>query len=322
LKERSPLFRQLEDQIRYAISVGDLVPGSGLPSIRDLEQQLGVNRNTVRRAYLELEAQGLIDLRQGREARVATPKRRIGAALRVNAARELAESTIQRAEAQGIDALAMGAHVAALAREHDAAHPRCAFVECSRAQAGYFAARAQEHVGRRVVAIDLHELRDDRRSLPPSVRCVLTPHWHLGETRHLLRGAAPEVFGIRVQVAQACREALRAMPGSGPVGLLVRDAHSAPGFAEIVREHTGAGDVRVVLSSDRYGAAEMLGGVRALVYTTPCAETARELAPPRLPLHELAFDPDAGDIRAALAQMFPPVPVRRAGAPPVSIAAG
>jgi GntR family transcriptional regulator len=52
---RLPLYQQLAQQIREAIARGELQPGAGLPSVRQLSADLIVNPNTVARAYTELD---------------------------------------------------------------------------------------------------------------------------------------------------------------------------------------------------------------------------------------------------------------------------
>ena len=55
-----PLYRQLSEALRSCISIGRLKAGDPLPSSRDLSRMLGVGRNTIIRAYEELESQGYI----------------------------------------------------------------------------------------------------------------------------------------------------------------------------------------------------------------------------------------------------------------------
>lgn len=59
----TPLYRQLVDQIRYAIVSGKMRDGDELPAIRVLAERLRINPNTVARAYREFEAVGLVDKR-------------------------------------------------------------------------------------------------------------------------------------------------------------------------------------------------------------------------------------------------------------------
>lgn len=61
-----PLGTQITRGIRLAIAQGQVQPGEQLPSARDLAAQLRVNFHTVRKAFGELEADGVLELRRGR----------------------------------------------------------------------------------------------------------------------------------------------------------------------------------------------------------------------------------------------------------------
>jgi GntR family transcriptional regulator len=65
-KSGKPPYLQLVDQIRYAAASGAVRPGEPLPSIRPLAEELRLNRNTVAKAYTELESQGVIETRAGK----------------------------------------------------------------------------------------------------------------------------------------------------------------------------------------------------------------------------------------------------------------
>jgi GntR family transcriptional regulator len=65
-KSGTPVYLQLVDQIRYAAASGALQTGEPLPPIRSLAEELRVNRNTVAKAYTELESQGVIQTLQGK----------------------------------------------------------------------------------------------------------------------------------------------------------------------------------------------------------------------------------------------------------------
>jgi len=60
-----PIYIQIVEQIKRSIALGRLKPEEGLPSVRQLGLDLTINPNTVARAYLELEHQGVIYKRQG-----------------------------------------------------------------------------------------------------------------------------------------------------------------------------------------------------------------------------------------------------------------
>ena len=65
-KSGLPVYLQVADQIRAAAASGALRPGEPLPGIRPLAEQLRINRNTVAKAYTELESQGVIETIAGK----------------------------------------------------------------------------------------------------------------------------------------------------------------------------------------------------------------------------------------------------------------
>lgn len=65
-KSGKPVYLQLVDQVRYAAATGGLKVGEPLPSIRPLAEQLRLNRNTVAKAYTELESLGVIETVAGK----------------------------------------------------------------------------------------------------------------------------------------------------------------------------------------------------------------------------------------------------------------
>lgn len=65
-KSGKPVYLQLVDQVKTAAASGVVQPGEALPSIRPLAEELRVNRNTIAKAYAELEHQGVIETSAGR----------------------------------------------------------------------------------------------------------------------------------------------------------------------------------------------------------------------------------------------------------------
>src|SRR5712671_4914066 len=65
-KSGTPVYLQLIDQIRHAAAAGALREGEALPSLRPLAEELRINRNTVAKAYAELETQGIIETIPGK----------------------------------------------------------------------------------------------------------------------------------------------------------------------------------------------------------------------------------------------------------------
>ncbi len=79
--DKRPIYVQIMDQIKQRIAAGDWVEGQPIPSIRQLAVDLQVSVITVKRAYYDLEREGVIVTQHGKGSRVSsTPG--LGAQLR------------------------------------------------------------------------------------------------------------------------------------------------------------------------------------------------------------------------------------------------
>jgi GntR family transcriptional regulator len=64
----TPKYQQIAEQVRALVAARRLLPGTALPSVRQLAADLGININTVLAAYRTLEADGVVLLRRGSRA--------------------------------------------------------------------------------------------------------------------------------------------------------------------------------------------------------------------------------------------------------------
>ena len=71
LRSRTPIYEQIIKNIKEQALSGILKPDEQIPSIRQLTQQIGINPNTIQKAYAELERQGIIYTFTGRGAFVS-----------------------------------------------------------------------------------------------------------------------------------------------------------------------------------------------------------------------------------------------------------
>jgi GntR family transcriptional regulator len=60
-----PIYRQLVEQVRRLAAAGQLKPGDGMPSVREIAQALALNPMTVSKAYGLLEMEGVLTRRRG-----------------------------------------------------------------------------------------------------------------------------------------------------------------------------------------------------------------------------------------------------------------
>ena len=95
------MYVQIMEQVRARIAVGDWKPGHSLPSIRRLASALRVSVITVKRAYLELEREGVIHTRQGKGSVVAE-RPELGLELRRRELTDQLERTAELARTLGL----------------------------------------------------------------------------------------------------------------------------------------------------------------------------------------------------------------------------
>jgi GntR family transcriptional regulator len=97
-----PIYLQLMEQVKHAVSTGALRAGDQLPGMRSLAEELVINPNTVAKAYRELEHEGVIELRHGSGAFVtagAGPKRQTD---KIRAAQEVVTAAVERLRSRGV----------------------------------------------------------------------------------------------------------------------------------------------------------------------------------------------------------------------------
>ena len=98
-----PIYLQIAQQIKTAVAMGRLHPEDPLPSVRQLAVDLAVNPNTVARAYLDLEIEGVIYKRQGAGTFVSAQGVEMSRAERRRVLGELMEKALVEGVNLGLD---------------------------------------------------------------------------------------------------------------------------------------------------------------------------------------------------------------------------
>jgi len=98
---QDPVYEQVADQVRQFVASGTLRPGTALPSVRQLAGDLGVNLNTIARAYRLLEGEGFLVIRDRSGVTIAAPAEEADAPTRARLLDEL-RSTLARLRQAGM----------------------------------------------------------------------------------------------------------------------------------------------------------------------------------------------------------------------------
>jgi len=118
------LYQQIVDRITREISEGRLLPGAALPSFRQLAEALLVSLITVKRAYEELEREGIIFRRQGLGTFVAEHGHARSREAKLAAAKELLRAGFREAAETGLKPAALAALAQEILQEQKNEHQR------------------------------------------------------------------------------------------------------------------------------------------------------------------------------------------------------
>lgn len=103
LESSTPLYDQIESQLRHLIVTNVVPAGTALPSVRALATSLGCSVITTRRAYQELEQQGLIRTFQGRGTIVANVPDSLRTTARMAPVEAAFRKALQEGRSAGLD---------------------------------------------------------------------------------------------------------------------------------------------------------------------------------------------------------------------------
>lgn len=95
--QATPPYLQIVEQISRSVASGRLQSGEALPSIRQLAEKLKVNRNTVDKAYRELESRGVVEIRRGKGAYVVDAGSPLSETRRLNQLTEVVDRLVVEA---------------------------------------------------------------------------------------------------------------------------------------------------------------------------------------------------------------------------------
>jgi DNA-binding transcriptional regulator YhcF (GntR family) len=195
---RIPVHSQLFDQIKLAVAVGHLRPGDTLPSVRDLERDLGIGKNSIWRVYKSLEKMGLVILRQGKGAQVSSAAASEKHQGKLAECEEIANATFERLQKLQIHPSSFLSYFHQFLTRAANEESQLVFAECNRTETEIFSKQIAElwSVDIRGVTFDELRIQSVRKRIAKNAK-VITNAYHLDELRELLKGTGAEVLGLK-----------------------------------------------------------------------------------------------------------------------------
>lgn len=300
----TPIYLQIEFQLRYLITSGRLAEGTRLPTVRAAADHLKVNPGTVSQAYRELQEQGLLEAAPGRGTFVASTLRVEGdRAIRERLLDDAVQRSIQRARALGfsddeirrqVDAqlstspvripIVLAAPTVAIARKYSSSLER----------------RVDSSLMVRAVTFDeITERAPHVSALLDEAYVVVTFAGYARSVEDDLRsfGRPVRVLGVKTEVQPTTLERLENLPPGDRICLVTQPPYVSPVLA-LLEERSGRApsSVHLCLDGDAETARRFLPSADRVIYTFAARDFVIEMGVSPARRLEVEFDLTAASV--------------------------
>lgn len=268
----TPIGEQLAEQLRFHLATGRFRPGERLPSTRAFGEQLGVSFHTVRKAYQQLEAEGLLEARKGsgytvveRSAAPASDRMERGAGVVQEAIQKLIGLGLDEGEVEYL-------FQEQLAYLDDGARPKVLFAAPYRELAEAAAEQVSAALQERVEAVRL-----DAVAQHPDASLVVVPHAHYQTVSQSV--SHPDVLGVLVHLPTDALALVARMLPHETLGIVTRYPDAVSPTIEDLRHAASFSGQALALQSDasRERLADFIADVDLLLFTPGARRKLRPL---------------------------------------------
>ncbi len=193
-----PVEEQLVGQLKIAMMLGTLKPGDSLPSVRQVEEQTGIGRNVVWRAYSRLAASGAITIQNRRRAIVNSHVQPDEAAELLRVFDWLGRDVLERVQSLRISPQSFLRFLNHRLQHSEVITRDIVFVECNRIQANNWSAEISDVWTLTVPGFEIKALRELPEEGRLNFRAVLTPLYHHEEVIELFQNPRTRVIPLHL----------------------------------------------------------------------------------------------------------------------------
>ena len=293
-----PLYLQLKDLIKYHISTGNLRDHDCLPGINLMGKNLGLNFETVRRAYKELEKEGLISMRRGCCSRVTlhddhTRKDRAGRPRDTNPLAEL-ETGVRKLLLEGMSAedIRNSLNKMIVDVSRDLTRRTVIFTECNLHQVKEISNQLHAYLRLPVKPVLLSNLRAsvERSISEEEILGVITTGFHINEVRKKLSRIPVGIHVLITRMSPAARRMLEKIDKKRPLGFICRDRDSLPLYRDLIKTDLGKDIKLFCCTMEETEQLEKIGrSAQALLVSPPIFHEVRRITSRETPVFNM-FD--------------------------------
>lgn len=286
---KMPFYLQLKELIIYYISTGVIQDNHQLPGVNILGKQLGINFETVRKAYKELEKDGLIKMERGRGTYVTlqnglTPKKNDYISSTSNH-EELIKAGVKGLLQKGMNTEDVRKTILDILDEmrKDRFISNIFFTECNLYQVREYSKILSAYLGQEIKPVLLKDIKEEvernlkNRFLKPT---IITTGFHINEIRNIFKNRPIRVLALIMSMSPETRLALQSYGKDARFGFVCRDSESLSFWEELLKEELGtASKISCCILDDKEELMKLLNGADVLLASPPVYEGVKKIAP-------------------------------------------
>ena len=217
--EGIPVYRQLVDRLRTNIKNGTLKNGEQLPTVRELSQQLELAQGTVKRAYDELRAEGLVNQIQGRGTFVSYQQ--VDPESRKERAMAAIDAMLDQLEEMHFSIMETRIYLDLKLRNREMIQEnlKIALVECNPEILSQAAEQLRRIGGIDVYTYVLEEIRRYPYALAEEMDLIITTMTHSDEVEQLIK-APKKMARVALRLQPRCVSQIVKLPDNAMTGVL------------------------------------------------------------------------------------------------------
>lgn len=294
-----PLYLQLKDLIKYYISTGAIQDNDQLPGVVHLAEELKINFETVRKAYKELEKEGLLSMKRGKGTFLnghadIKPQIKALASSDSNLV-ELTKRFIKEIIEKGAGIDNARAIIDQAMQEVSSEFSRrfILFTECNQLQVSQISNLLKSHLNVNVRGVLLQDLKSSVRKAADDdskLLAVVTTGFHVNEVRNILDNTPVKIDFVITNMSPETRRELAAFDKNSRFGFICRDSESIAFYKDMLKAELGINsELSCCTLQEASEVKSIFESVDALLVSPPVFEEIRNIAPASLPVFNV-FD--------------------------------
>lgn len=306
-KNKVPLYLQLKDLIKYYIATGTIQESQQLPGVSALGEELKINFETVRKAYKELEKEGLITMKRGRgtyvtlQGMVVSQK---GLQIREEKdPKEILKDAVKMLIKSGMKPAKIKKIITKTLEEieQDATQQTIIFTECNLYQTQEFAKILSDYLVLEVKPVLVKDLKTETDNIFKSngrLQAVITTGFHINDVHNIFRDIPVDIYVLIISMSWKTRKSLHSFKPPSSFGFICRDRESISFWENLIRDELGND---VILTSciieNKQETENIMETADALIVSPPVYPELKKMTPAGMPVFNVFDQVDTMSLR-------------------------